>query len=99
MIVTDLALTNIIYNLLQDRSILLIQTIIQHPLVALINLTLVLANAFPVITTPLLDAINHHIVLLLNHVMTATAVVTSNQNHTQITNTNPMLDLVSNPLH
>ena len=67
----------------------LAQIIIQQPLVVHINLTLVLANALLFISTPLLDAINNVIVLLLNHVKTATAVaLTQFQNHIQIINTN-----------
>ena len=85
---------NIIKNLYQDDIILTAQPIIQHHLVAHLNLNLFLANALLVITTPLLDAINHYIVLLLNHVMNATAVAL---NYTQIINTNPLLTLLNNP--
>ena len=45
MIVTDLAMTNIIENLLHEHIILLAPNTIQHPLVSHINLTLGLMNA------------------------------------------------------
>ena len=67
-------MTNIEENLFQERNNRLAQLIIHHPLVVHINVTLVLANALLVITTSLLHARNHLIVLFLNHVMTATAV-------------------------
>ena len=90
MIVSDPAMTNIIQNLVQDYIILFAQTTIQQPPVARKNLTLVLANALLVITTPVLDAINHQLVLLFNHIMTTTAVaLTLFWIHTQIINTNP----------
>ena len=100
MIVTDLAMTNNLKNPLQDHFILLAPYIIQHSLVAHISLTLVLGNVLLVTTTHHLDAINHHIVLLLNHVMTATAVaLTLIQNHFQIIKTNPLLTSLNNPRH
>ena len=74
MIVTNLAMINIIETLLQEPITLLAQVIIQYPLVVHIILTLVLANAPLVGTTPHLDAINNHIVLLLSHVLIATKV-------------------------
>ena len=90
---------NIIKNFLHDHNILHAEIIIQLPLVVQLILTLALANALLVLTTPLLDAINNHIVLLLNHAMTATAVALALiQNHTQITKTNPLLVLFNNPL-
>ena len=62
-------LIKFIDNLLEEQIFFLARTIIQQCLVVHINLTLVLANAPLVITTPLLDAIIHHIVHLLNHVI------------------------------
>ena len=99
MIVTDLAMTNIIKSILPDHIMFLARTIIQHPLVAHQNLNLVLANALLVITTPLLDAINHHIDLRLNYVMTATAVAfTLIQNRIQIINTHSLITLLNSLL-
>ena len=99
MIVTNLAMANIMKILLHDHIILSAKTIVQRPLVAHINLTIVLANTLLVITTPPLDAIKHHIIFILNHVMTATAVaLTLIQNNTNIIKTNPLLTLPNNPL-
>ena len=100
LIVTDLAMTKILTNILQDQIVLVAQIIFQHLLVAHINLTHVLANALLVLTTPLLNIINHHIVFLLNHVMTATAVtLTLIPNQSQTINTNPLLTLCNNLFH
>ena len=69
MIVTNLAIVNFIEKLLHEHIMLLAHKTSIHPLLAHIKFTLVLANASLVIKTPLLDSKNHHIVLLLNHVL------------------------------
>ena len=74
VIVTDLAMIKIIETLPQEHIILLAQTILQHPLAVQIRFTLVFANAPLVETTPLLDAMNHQIVLLLSHEIIAVEV-------------------------
>ena len=97
MIVTDLDVTNIIQSRLQDHIITLAQIIIQHPLVSHINLTLVLANVLLVITTTLFDAINQHIVLLLYHVTTATAVALTNSKPYSNYQYKPTVNLTQQP--
>ena len=79
---------------------MIVASLFQNLFLVHINLTHVLANALLVLTTPLLDVINHHIVFVLNHTMTATAVTLFLiQNQTQTINTNPLLTLSNNPLH
>ena len=78
MNVTDFATITVIENLHHERIILLANTTIVAPLLALINLTLVfLANAPIVLIFPPPDAIDHHIGLLLNLVLTVTFCVSS----------------------
>ena len=90
MIVTDLAIIKVIENLLQEHTVIHAQIIYQYPLIVQINFTLV--NAPLVITTPLLDAIYHHIVLLLNHVLIAIDVdLTPIHSPTQALTTNLLL--------
>ena len=67
MIVIDLVMINIIKTPPHVHYTLLALLIIQPHIVVYINLTLVLVNALLLIRIPLLDPINHHVVLLLNH--------------------------------
>ena len=71
MILPDLAMTNIIENLSHEHFILFGHATTKHLLVAIENLTLVLANAPRVIISPLLDAINHHINHFRNYALIA----------------------------
>ena len=100
MIATDFAVTSMMKNLLHEHIILLAHITFLHPLVAHLSVTLVLANAHLAATTPLLDDINQHIVLLLNHVLSAIEV-----DHTLILKAtltiiiSPLLISLNNPLH
>ena len=98
MILTEFAMINIIEDLLQKHNILLAQTFFQHPLVAHQTLTLVLTKAPLVIITPLPDALNNHIVLLLNQVLIAIEInLTVIQYSTQTTNTKPQFPRSTTP--
>ena len=101
MIVTDVAGTNTIKNLLHEHICLLPSHItILHLLIVRLNITLVLVNADPAITTPLSNDINPYIVLLLNHVLIAIEI-----DHTAILKTtqsiiiNLLLTSLRNQLH
>ena len=101
MIVTDLAMTNTIKNLLQNQFILLLAHIILlHPLVVHINIIVVPANARPAIITPFSDNINPHIVFLLNHVLICTEIDHAlTQKNTLIISISILLILLNNPRH
>ena len=89
----------IIENLFYEHIIVLAHTTTQHPLVAQNKLTRILTNAPLVVKTPLLNALNYHI-LLQNHVMIAIEVdLTLFQKTTQTTYTNPLLTSLNDPLH
>ena len=98
MIVTDFAMISTAKNLLHEHIIILVHITILNSLVDKINLCLVLAIAPLVTKTPLLDAINQNMGLLLNHVLIVIEV-----NHTQIQkttlriSTNPLLTLLNSP--
>ena len=91
---------NIITNLLLIHVILLLaHTMILPLLVVHPNILIVLVIAPLVIITPLLNDINFHTILLLNHVLIATVVDrTQIQKTTLIFNINPLLILL-NHLH
>ena len=96
MVVVDLDMSNITKTP-HVHNTLLALIIIQPHLVFHINLTLVLANAPSAITIPLLDAINHHTALLLNHVPIAIEVdLTLTQGVIQIPNINKLSNLLNN---
>ena len=100
MSVTDLAISKNIENLLHEHMILLAHFTILYPLVAHIKITLVLVNASLVVKSPLLDDTNHHIVLLLNHVLIAIEVdQTQSLKTTPTIITNPLLISLNNQLH
>ena len=99
MIVPDLTMANNIETIFHELIILLVHIAILHPHIAHSNITIVLANAPLIITTPLLDDINRHIVLLLSHVLIAIKI-----DHTPILTVtltviiNPLLISLNNPI-
>ena len=96
MIVIDLDMTNITKTP-HVHIILLALIIIQPQLVVQLNLTLFFVNAPLAITIPLLDAINHHTALLLNHIPIAIeADLTLCQEFIQLSNTNLLSILLNN---
>ena len=100
MIVIDLDMINLTKTPPHAHIIILALILIQPPLVTDINLTFVPMNALLAIRTLLLDAINHHTALLLNHALIATeAAFTLTRGIIQIpTQYKPTINLTQQPV-
>ena len=99
MIVIDLDMINKTKLLLTLKIVILALILIQPDLVVNINLTLVPVNALLTIKSLVLEAINHHTAVLLNHALIATeAALTITNGIIQMPNINLLSILLNNQI-